>query len=162
MYGIDTFYRLSKWFELIVFPNIALICPAGKVSFHRIVNAKRTGLVLIAIALLITGVPLMKAEIASMCPGRFMPLYELTELYTATGRTGEARTLAQQIVNKKVKISSATIHAIKQKMQELIDREEGINIPASESRTDVEPINKTQPGQGHLLEKETPKELLPP
>jgi tetratricopeptide (TPR) repeat protein len=99
---------------------------------------------------------------ASMCPGRFMPLYELTELYTATGRTDEARTLAQQIVDKKVKIPSATVHAIKQKMRELIDREEGITVPASESRTDVEPINKTQPGQGHLLENETPKELLPP
>jgi hypothetical protein len=47
-------------------------------------------------------------------------------------------------------------------MQELIDREEEINIPAPESRTDVEPIDKTQPRQGNLLEKETPKELLPP
>ncbi|MDR1341508.1 MAG: O-antigen ligase family protein [Prevotellaceae bacterium] len=99
---------------------------------------------------------------ASMCPGRFMPLYQLTELYTATERTDEARTLAQQIVDKKVKIPSATIHAIKQKMQELIDREEEINVPASESRTNVEPINKIQPRQGNLLENETPKELLPP
>jgi hypothetical protein len=91
-----------------------------------------------------------------------MPLYELTELYTATGRTDEARTLAQQIVDKKVKIPSATVHAIKQKMQKLIDRKEEIHVPASESRTDVEPINKTQPGQGHLLENETPKEPQPP
>jgi tetratricopeptide (TPR) repeat protein len=99
---------------------------------------------------------------ASMCPGRFMPLYELTELYTATGRTDEARTLAQQIIDKKVKIPSTTIHAIKQKMRELIDREDGINVPASESRTDVEPINKIQSRQDNLLENETPKELLPP
>jgi hypothetical protein len=42
------------------------------------------------------------------------------------------------------------------------NREEGINVPASESRMDVEPINKTKPGQGNLLENETPKELLPP
>ncbi|MDR1339738.1 MAG: tetratricopeptide repeat protein [Prevotellaceae bacterium] len=99
---------------------------------------------------------------AGMCPGRFMLLYQLTELYTATGRTDEARTLAQQTVNKKVKIPSATVYAIKRKMRELIDREEGINVPASESRADVEPINKIQPGQGHLLENETPKDLLPP
>jgi tetratricopeptide (TPR) repeat protein len=99
---------------------------------------------------------------ASMCPGRFMPLYQLTELYTATGRTDEARTLARQIVNKKVKIPSATIHAIKQKMQELIDREEGINVPASGSRMDVESFNKTQPGQDCLSESRTPKDLLPP
>ncbi|MDR1340224.1 MAG: O-antigen ligase family protein [Prevotellaceae bacterium] len=221
---------------LIAFLNIALICPPGKVSSHRTVNATRTGLVLIAIALLIAVVPLMKAEIrwntvakqslvgktrevlpeydkrykylgknglflynhaaelheikeyeksllvfercaqyyndmdvqmlladnykgsgrydevekhfklaASMCPGRFMPLYQLTELYTATERTDEARTLAQQIIDKKVKIPSTTIHAIKQKMQELIDREEGINVPAAENRTDVKPINKIQP-----------------
>jgi tetratricopeptide (TPR) repeat protein len=238
---------------VIAFLNIALICPSGKVSSRRTVNATRTGLVLIAIALLITVVPLMKAEIrwntiakqslagktrevlpeydrlykylgrnglflynyaaelhevkdyvkslsifercvryyndmdvqmlladnykesgrydeaekhyklaATMCPGRFMPLYQLTELYTATGRTDETRTLAQQIIDKKVKIPSATIHAIKQKMRELIDREDGINVPAPESRTDVKPINKIQPGQGNLLENETPKELLPP
>jgi hypothetical protein len=42
------------------------------------------------------------------------------------------------------------------------NREEEINVPASESRTNVEPINKMQPGQGNLLENETPKELLPP
>jgi hypothetical protein len=238
---------------LIAFLNIALICPPGKVSSRRTVNATRTGLVLTAIVLLITVVPLMKAEIrwntiakqslagrtrevlpeydklykylgrnglflynhaaelhevkeyakslsvfercvryyndmdvqmlladnykesgrydetekhlklaTSMCPGRFLPLYQLTELYTATGRTDKARTLAQQIVNKKVKIPSTTIHVIKQKMQELIDREDGINVPESESRTNVEPINKTQPRQGNLLENETPKELLPP
>jgi tetratricopeptide (TPR) repeat protein len=98
---------------------------------------------------------------AGMCPGRFMPLYKLTELYTATGRIEEARTLAQQIVDKKVKIPSVTVHAIKRKMRELIDREEGINVPASENRTDVESFNETQPRQGNLLENETPKELFP-
>jgi hypothetical protein len=38
----------------------------------------------------------------------------------------------------------------------------GINVPALESRTDVEPVNKIQSGQGHLLGNETPKEFLPP
>jgi hypothetical protein len=42
------------------------------------------------------------------------------------------------------------------------NREDGRIVPASESRTDVEPINKIQSRQGHLLENETPKELLPP
>jgi hypothetical protein len=42
------------------------------------------------------------------------------------------------------------------------NREEKITVPASESRTDVEPINKTQSRQGNLLGNETPKELLPP
>ncbi|MDR1339456.1 MAG: O-antigen ligase family protein [Prevotellaceae bacterium] len=238
---------------VIAFLNIAMICPPVKVSSHRIVNMARTGLILVAVVLLVAVAPLMKAEIrwntvakqslagktrevlpeydslykylgknglflynhaaelhevkeyakslsvfercvryyndidvqmllaynykelgrydeaekhyklaAGMCPGRFMPLYQLTEFYTATERTDEARTLAQQIIDKKVKIPSATVHAIKQKMRELIDREDGINVPASESRTDVEPINKKQPRQGNLLENETPKELLPP
>ncbi|MDR1339241.1 MAG: O-antigen ligase family protein, partial [Prevotellaceae bacterium] len=238
---------------VIAFLNITLICPPGKGSSRRTVHATRTGLVLTAIALLLVGVPVMKAEIrwntvakqslagktgevlpeydklykylgknglflynhaaelhevreyakslsvfercvryyndmdvqmlladnykelcqydeaekhlklaASMCPGRFMPLYQLTELYTATERTNEARTLARQIVNKKVKIPSATIHAIKQKMQELIDREDGINVPASGSRMDVESFNKTQPGQDCLSENRTPKDFLPP
>jgi hypothetical protein len=68
----------------------------------------------------------------------------------------------RQTADQKVKLPFATVHAIKQKMQGLADREKEITVPASESRTDVEPINKTQPRQGNLLEKETPKELLPP
>jgi hypothetical protein len=47
-------------------------------------------------------------------------------------------------------------------MQEPIDREEEITVPALESRTNVELFNKIQPRQGNLLEKDTPKELLPP
>jgi hypothetical protein len=54
------------------------------------------------------------------------------------------------------------IHAMKQKMQEPIDSEEERTVPAPESRTDVEPVNKTRSGQGHFWENETPKELQPP
>jgi hypothetical protein len=68
----------------------------------------------------------------------------------------------RQTADQKVKISSATVHAMKQKMQGLTARGEEITVPAPESRTDVKPINKTQSGQGHFWEKETPKELLPP
>jgi hypothetical protein len=42
------------------------------------------------------------------------------------------------------------------------NREEEMNVPAPESRTNVKPFNKMQPGQGNLWKKETPKELLPP
>jgi O-antigen ligase len=48
---------------VIAFLNIALICPPVKVLSRRTVNATRTGLVLVAVVLLLTGVPLMKAEI---------------------------------------------------------------------------------------------------
>ncbi|MDR1225097.1 MAG: hypothetical protein LBL07_19785 [Tannerella sp.] len=47
-------------------------------------------------------------------------------------------------------------------MQKLIDREEEIHVPAPESRTDVEPINRIQPGRGNLSENRTPKDLQPP
>ncbi|MDR1102702.1 MAG: hypothetical protein LBL42_02990 [Tannerella sp.] len=42
------------------------------------------------------------------------------------------------------------------------NREEEMNVPAPESRTDVKPFNKMQPRQGNLWKNETPKELLPP
>jgi hypothetical protein len=42
------------------------------------------------------------------------------------------------------------------------NREEERNVPASESRTDVEPFNKPQSRQGNLSENRTPKDLLPP
>jgi hypothetical protein len=48
---------------LIALLHIALICPPGKASSRRTVNATRTGLVLTATALLLAAVPLMKAEI---------------------------------------------------------------------------------------------------
>jgi hypothetical protein len=86
----------------------------------------------------------------------------LVNRHPPTGRTDEARMPAQQTGDKKIKIPSATVHAIKPKMQELTDKEGKINVPASESRTDVKPFNKIQPRQGYLLENETPKELLPP
>jgi tetratricopeptide (TPR) repeat protein len=61
---------------------------------------------------------------ATMCPARFMPLYELAELYNETGRKAEAVALARQIADKNVKIPSATVFAIKQKMRQLIEKSE--------------------------------------
>jgi hypothetical protein len=58
---------------------------------------------------------------ASMCPNRFMPLYQLVLLYKETNRNEEALELAQQIVDKEVKIPSATVNAIKNEMRKLIE-----------------------------------------
>ncbi|MDR2286783.1 MAG: hypothetical protein LBE04_04815 [Prevotellaceae bacterium] len=41
--------------------------------------------------------------VASMCPNRFMPLYQLVLLYKETNRNDEALKLAQQILDKEVK-----------------------------------------------------------
>ena len=56
-------------------------------------------------------------QASNMCPGRFMPLYELVNLYDATGRKDEADTLARAIVLKPAKIPSGTVSAIKTKRE---------------------------------------------
>ena len=60
-------------------------------------------------------------QAAAMCPNRFMPLYKLVGIYTATGREAEARNLAERILTKEVKIPSATVTAIRYEMRRLID-----------------------------------------
>ena len=57
---------------------------------------------------------------SQMCPNRFIPLYELVNIYDSTGRSDKALKLAKIIVNKPVKIPSGVIAAIKMKMEERI------------------------------------------
>ena len=64
---------------------------------------------------------------AAMCLVKFMPLYQLTELYLETGRKDEAHVLAHKILNKKVKIHSALISSIKNKMRKLLNETEGLD-----------------------------------
>jgi hypothetical protein len=54
------------------------------------------------------------------------------------------------------------VNAIRREMQQLMEGMETADVPAPERRTNVEPIDKTKPGQENLSEKPTPKELLPP
>ena len=61
---------------------------------------------------------------AAMCPVKFMPLYRLAELYMETGQTDEARSLAQKIVEKDVKIPSPVIGSIKMKMRNFVKESE--------------------------------------
>ena len=58
---------------------------------------------------------------AAMCPVKFMPLYQLTELYQETGRQKEAQELAQIILDKEIKIASPVISSIKNKMGKVLD-----------------------------------------
>jgi tetratricopeptide (TPR) repeat protein len=236
---------------VIAFLNIALICPPVKVSSRRTVNAARTGLVLVAIALLFVGVPLMKAEIrwntvakqslagrtrevlpeydklykylgknglflytyaaelhevkeyakslsvfercvryyndmdvqmlladnykesgrydeaekhyklaAGMCPGKFMPLYELAKFYETAERHEDALTIARQIINKKIKIPSATVTAIKNEMQRLLKKEENRDF-ATQGGTGNESKNH-EPRQGETPEVSPYGSALPP
>ena len=65
-------------------------------------------------------------QASAMCPVKFMPLYKLAELYVETDQNGKALLLAQQIMNKEVKIASPTISSIKGKMQRLLDETKSI------------------------------------
>jgi O-antigen polymerase len=86
---------------------------------------------------------------AAMCPVRFMPLYELAKLYEATRCHGKAIALAKTILNKRVKVPSPTVNAIKNEMRQLIEaevQEPADSVPAAESRTSEKTGNKKQPG----------------
>ena len=98
-----------------------------------------------------------------MCPVKFMPLYELANLYLATGQTVEALTLARKIVDKEIKIPSATIHAIKNRMRELLNERDNINVPAeAQGRDNDVSQTKTQPRQAFPTVNQTPEGRLPP
>jgi tetratricopeptide (TPR) repeat protein len=79
---------------------------------------------------------------SGMCPNRFMPLYHLVLLYNERGRKEDALALARLIINKEVKIPSATVTAIKHEMQMLIDREETIPVDGKDGRTSVSSNNQ--------------------
>ena len=48
-----------------------------------------------------------------MCPVRFVPLYQLYQLYKKTGNEEKARHMGETILNKPVKADSAMINSIK-------------------------------------------------
>lgn len=67
-------------------------------------------------------------QASAMCPVKFMPPYKIAELYIKTEQKEDALILAQQIVNKEVKVPSSTITSIKNKMQALLDDSNSVII----------------------------------
>ena len=63
----------------------------------------------------------------AMCPNRFIPLYYLMHIYTLTNRFDQATTIAKNIVDKPVKVSSPIINKIKNEAKRKI----GPSIPNS-------------------------------
>ncbi|OJX88031.1 MAG: hypothetical protein BGP01_07010 [Paludibacter sp. 47-17] len=57
---------------------------------------------------------------AAMCPVRFLPLQKLVEVYVQTDRAQKAASLAQLIIDKEVKVPSASISSIKNQMQAIV------------------------------------------
>ena len=97
---------------------------------------------------------------AAMCPIKFMPLYQLTELYLKTGQKLEARRLAQKILDKKVKIPSLIINSIKIKMRNLLNEPDSLDDSSQMIIHDFNPITTLQ-WQDCPLDLRTPKALLP-
>lgn len=58
---------------------------------------------------------------SEMIPNRFIPLYRLAKLYQETNRVKEAKTIANEIINKPIKIISPDVSIIKTEMEELLN-----------------------------------------
>jgi len=58
---------------------------------------------------------------SAMCPVRFVPLYQLANLYGKMGRYDDQRRVAQQIVDKEVKVPSLRITDIKDEMRYILE-----------------------------------------
>ena len=59
---------------------------------------------------------------ANMCPVRFVPLNSLLKLYQQMGNTVQADSMAQKIIDKPVKISSAEVDRIKAEARKWLKR----------------------------------------
>lgn len=59
-----------------------------------------------------------------MCPSRFYPKYLLAKLYNETGRNKDAIRLANELLNKEVKIESKAIEEIKAEMKLIIKKQD--------------------------------------
>jgi len=98
---------------------------------------------------------------AAMFPAKFIPLYELVNLYVANNRKDEALALAKKIIDKKEKVISPTIADIKNDMRRLIERLEKSGEPENDSRTSEEAKND-HTSQGETPEVQPLGAALPP
>ena len=58
-----------------------------------------------------------------MCPDRFIPLYELFQLYKTIGKIEDAKNIAKIIINKPVKIPSSKINFIQTEIRAFLDKQ---------------------------------------
>lgn len=61
---------------------------------------------------------------SAMCPVRFVPLYQLAKLYGKMGRFEDQRRMAQQIMDKEVKVASSRITEMKDEMRYILEETE--------------------------------------
>lgn len=67
-------------------------------------------------------------EAATMCPVRFIPLFNIYKIYKITNRTEDMINIGELILNKKVKISSYLINIIKEVVEEDLQKIEAVNL----------------------------------
>ena len=58
---------------------------------------------------------------SAMCPVRFVPLYQLVEIYGKMGRYEDQRGMAQLIMDKEVKVPSQRISDMKDEMRYILE-----------------------------------------
>lgn len=73
-------------------------------------------------------------QASQMLPGRFFPLYLLAKLYDESEQKEKALKMANQLMNKEVKVPSKAIEEIKEEMQNIINKYEGIEPEAYSAR----------------------------
>ena len=76
---------------------------------------------------------------AAMCPVKFSPLYELTKMFIVIGCRSETVTVAEQLVNKPIKITSPIIIVIQREMRQLIEEEKNKNLQNKKTRQGEKP-----------------------
>jgi hypothetical protein len=57
-----------------------------------------------------------------MEPNKFYPRYLLAKLYHETGQDNRARTIAEEILSKEVKVNSSAIEKIRSEMKEILTK----------------------------------------
>ncbi len=73
-------------------------------------------------------------QASQMLPSRFFPLYLLAKFYDESGQKEKALKMANQLMNKEVKVPSKAIEEIKEEMQKIINNNEGIEPEAYSAR----------------------------
>lgn len=58
-----------------------------------------------------------------ICPARFVPLYELFQLYKTIGKIEDAKNIAKIIINKPVKIPSSKINFIQAEIRAFLSKQ---------------------------------------
>ena len=71
---------------------------------------------------------------ATMCPAKFTPLYKLAKMYEKTERRSEAVTVAEQLVNKPIKMASPLITIIQQEMRRMVEKEKNRKLQNEKKR----------------------------